>query len=157
MRQWCNSLAKWTSRGSRHTTAYKDIYKSLCNFTDVEQGHLAEALTLFQECEQDKLRLDCEIVFFLADLDAARTTSTTFLEVLDVTVAKAREREWCKAKDGYVEALAINLRGGAGVAHKTTNVDNALPPLRLTLRTGAGSDVNSGRGIRVLVRVVRIV
>ena len=82
------------------------------------------------------LRMQCEILFLLEDIDDGKKLETeTLFRLLEEAVVQARQRGLEKLRVQQAEFLSKSLQGGAGQAHRMVNVDNALPSLRRTVPT----------------------
>ena len=65
--------------------------------------------------------------------DYAEAGIAKLLTLLEAHVDRARERGLETPGEMQAKRLAERLVGGAGLAHRAVNVDNALPPLRLVM------------------------
>ena len=79
-------------------------------------------------------KLRAEIGFVIDDMEFGEGADAgDVLTLLNDAVERAGKRGFGKLQEQKAEQLARSLRGGAGLAHKMANVDNALPTLRLVI------------------------
>ena len=143
IRRYVGAIAGWyRTRRDKHS-AYGHHIKSINVFLENDTQHAQHAWKMLDE--KEKLRIQCELLFFLGIVDPIfeetsneteerNETGLDLLKALDECVDKARCRGKEQLEEQKAKTLAISLQGGASKAHKAVNVDNALPPLRLTIQ-----------------------
>ena len=154
VRNWPANIFRWRGIGATKTPAYKDTISRLTQFSDEATELFTKAWSILDA--KVCLRIRCELHFFL-DVEFATIgkhangappwpptypcIAKCIFEAVDIARARGRNL----AHEARLEQLAINLRNGAGPAHRLTNVDNLLPPLQLSMAIGEGSDMKQIR------------
>ena len=129
VRNWAANIFRWRGTGATHTPAYRDAIARLTQFSNEATELFTKAWSILDA--KVCLRLRCEIHFFL-DVELATAGNLAngpltypciakcIFEAVDIARARGRNL----AHEARLDQLAINLRNGAGPAHRLTNVDN---------------------------------
>ena len=103
--------------------------------------------------DEERLMVRCEISFLLEAATTETQYDTQLLnDILNRIVDRAQNLGKIKSRTAHEEFNSRALLGGAGIAHKLSKVDAALPPLQLVFKEvtkGVTSFISEPRAVAI--------